>query len=106
MDYSLLFAFVFLFAFLGNLGNIAPVSDFLQGIVSGNEVLVGIAVSQIFSNIPAAILLSVFTENVKDLLIGVNLGGLGTLIVSMASFISYKFVIKEGVKSGKYLFLL
>jgi len=103
VDYSLLLTFVFLFVFIGNLGNIAPVSNFLQEIVSDNEVLVGVAASQIFSNVPAAILLSGFTENVKDLLIGVNLGGLGTIIASMASLISYKFIIKEGVKPGKYL---
>lgn len=102
-DYSLLLTFTFLFVFIGNLKNIAPISSFLHDIVNGNEVFAGIAASQIFSNVPAAILLSGFTGNVANLLIGVNLGGLGTLIASMASLISFKYVIKENVSSGKYL---
>ena len=103
VDYSLLFTFVFLFIFIGNLGEIKPISDFLKNIVNGNEVVVGVISSQVFSNVPAAILLSKFTENAKDLLIGVNLGGLGTLIASMASLISFKFVAKEKVNTGKYI---
>lgn len=103
VDYSLLLTFTFLFIFIGNLKNIAPVSDFLHSTVNGNEVLVGIASSQIFSNVPAAILLSGFTGNVSDLLIGVNLGGLGTLIASMASLISFKYIAKENVQSGRYI---
>lgn len=102
-DWSLLLTFVFLFIFIGNLKNIPSVSSFLGKTVSGNEVAVGIAASQIFSNVPAAILLSGFTDNIKDLLIGVNLGGLGTLIASMASLISFKLISKEGVASGKYI---
>ncbi len=103
VDYSLLFTFIFLFIFIGNLGEIKPISEFLKSIVNGNEVLVGIASSQIFSNVPATILLSKFTENAKNLLIGVNLGGLGTLIASMASLISFKFIAKEKVNTGKYV---
>lgn len=103
VDYSLLLTFIFLFIFIGNLKNIAPVSDFLRSIVDGNEVLVGIASSQIFSNVPAALLLSGFTGNIAGLLIGVNLGGLGTLIASMASLISFKYVAKENVSAGKYI---
>lgn len=103
VDYSLLFTFIFLFIFIGNLSEIKAISDFLKSIVNGNEVLVGIISSQVFSNVPATILLSKFTENVKDLLIGVNLGGLGTLIASMASLISFKFVAKEKVGTGKYI---
>ncbi len=103
VDYSLLFTFVFLFVFIGNLGKINVISDFLESIVKGNEVLVGVISSQVFSNVPACILLSNFTENAKDLLIGVNLGGLGTLIASMASLISFKFVAKENAGIGKYI---
>jgi Na+/H+ antiporter NhaD/arsenite permease-like protein len=103
IDYSLLFTFVFLFIFIGNLGEIRPISEFLKSIVNGNEVIVGVISSQVFSNVPAAILLSKFTENAKDLLIGVNLGGLGTLIASMASLISFKFIAKEKVNMGKYI---
>ena len=103
VDYSLLFTFIFLFIFIGNLGEIKPISEFLKSIVNGNEVIVGVASSQVFSNVPAAILLSKFTENAKDLLIGVNLGGLGTLIASMASLISFKFITKEKINTGKYI---
>ena len=103
VDYSLLFTFIFLFVFIGNLGNIGSVSGFLGETVKGNEVAAGIAASQVFSNVPAALLLSGFTDNIKDLLIGVNLGGLGTLIASMASLISFKFVAKEKISSGRYI---
>ncbi len=105
VDYSLLFTFLFLFIFIGNLGEIKPISGFLKNVVNENEVIVGIVSSQIFSNVPATILLSKFTENAHDLLIGVNLGGLGTLIASMASLISFKFVVKEKVGTGKYIFV-
>ncbi len=103
VDYSLLLTFAFLFIFIGNLKNIQPVNDFLSRIVNGNEVIAGIASSQIISNVPAAILLSGFTSNVADLLIGVNLGGLGTLIASMASLISFKYITKENVSGSKYI---
>ncbi|MBR2953840.1 MAG: citrate transporter [Clostridia bacterium] len=105
IDYSLLFTFVFLFIFIGNLGEIKPISEFLKTIVNSNEVIVGVISSQVFSNVPAAILLSKFTENARDLLIGVNLGGLGTLIASMASLISFKFIAKEKVSTGKYVLI-
>ncbi len=102
-DYSLLATFVFLFIFIGNLGRIEAVSNILGSLVSGNEVLVGIAASQVFSNVPAALLLSGFTDNAENLLIGVNLGGLGTLIASMASLISFKFIVKEDVSKSRYI---
>ncbi len=105
VDYSLLFTFIFLFIFIGNLGEIKPICELLKSIVNGNEVIVGIASSQVFSNVPAAILLSNFTENAKDLLVGVNIGGLGTLIASMASLISFKFIAKEKVGTGKYILI-
>lgn len=105
IDYSLLFTFVFLFIFIGNLGNIDYVSAFLQSAVRNNEVLVGVLSSQFLSNVPAAILLSAFTDNAKALLVGVNLGGLGTLIASMASLISFKLIQKQNVNIKKYLLL-
>lgn len=105
VDYSLLLTFVFLFIFIGNLGRIDVVSNLLSGIIVGNEVLVGVASSQVFSNVPAAILLSGFSNNARDLLVGVNLGGLGTLIASMASLISFKFVSKADAKSSRYIFV-
>lgn len=103
VDYSLLLTFVCLFVFVGNLGNIESISGYLHKVVSGNEVIAGVLASQVFSNVPAAILLSGFTENAKELLIGVNLGGLGTLIASMASLISFKFIQREKVQIIRYL---
>ena len=102
-DYSLLLTFTFLFIFIGNLKNIESVNNLLSNAVNGNELVAGIAASQIFSNVPAAILLSAFTSNISELLIGVNLGGLGTLIASMASLISFKYVVKEKVSASRYL---
>ncbi len=103
VDYSLLLTFTFLFIFIGNIGRITAVNDLLCRLVDGNEVFTAVLVSQLFSNVPTAILLSGFTGNAGALLIGVNLGGLGTLIASMASLISFKFVIKEGINIKEYI---
>lgn len=104
VDYSLLLTFVGFFIFIGNMGRIPAFSSFLQGIVEGNEVYTGIVASQVISNVPAALLLSGFTDKYEALLIGVNLGGLGTLIASMASLISYKLLAKEeSHRKGEYL---
>lgn len=102
-DYSLILTFVFLFIFIGNLGHIESISSWLSQTVGGNEVVVGVLTSQIFSNVPATILLSGFTDNASTLMVGVNIGGLGTLIASMASLISFKFIQKENVGTAKYL---
>lgn len=100
VDYSLLLTFAGFFIFTGNMGRLPAFHDFLERIVSGHELLAGIAASQIISNVPAALLLSGFTEDLSSLIIGVNIGGLGTLIASMASLISYKLVAgrEAGVK--------
>lgn len=100
VDYSLILTFVALFIFIGNLGRIEVFSGWLQHILTGHEVLVSILASQVTSNVPAAILLSGFTNNFRALIIGTNLGGLGTLIASMASLISYRQISRE-VPSGK-----
>lgn len=102
-DYGLLLTFIGFFIFIGNVKNISAVSEALASLVAGRELLVGIALSQVISNVPAAMLLSGFTSNYSDLLLGVNLGGLGTLIASMASMISYKiYAASSGAKAGKY----
>ena len=94
-DYSLILTFVALFIFIGNLGRIEAFSGWLQNILAGHEVLVSVLASQVTSNVPAAILLSGFTDNFRALIIGTNLGGLGTLIASMASLISYRQIANE-----------
>ena len=103
VDYSLLGTFTALFIFIGNLGRIAWFRDFLQSIITGREALTAVIASQVMSNVPAAILLSGFTDRFDSLIIGTNIGGLGTLIASMASLISFKYIAKEeGNLRGKY----
>ena len=104
VDYSLLFTFIFFFIFVGNVKNIPSISVSLSNIVRGREVAAGILLSQAVSNVPAAMLLSGFTTNYASLLLGVNIGGLGTLIASMASVISYKIYCSfPQAESGRYL---
>jgi len=106
VDYSLLLTFVGFFIFIGNMGRIPAIREFLQRIIAGREVVTAIVASQVISNVPAALLLSGFTENTAGLIVGTNLGGLGTLIASMASLISYKHVAKEaGEHKGRYIAL-
>lgn len=103
-DYALLVTFVSFFILIGNLGRISQIREALEYFVSGREILTGVLASQVISNVPAAVLLSGFTENYRDLLVGVNLGGLGTLIASMASLISFKLYTGHYKENrGKYL---
>ena len=103
VDYSLLLTFVAFFVFIGNLGRIPAFSGWLQAILAGREVLVAVLASQVTSNVPAALLLSGFTDETAALIIGTNLGGLGTLIASMASLISYRQIARElPEEKGRY----
>lgn len=103
VDYSLLLTFVGFFIFTGNMGKIQTVSNLLQQVIQGREVVLGVLISQCISNVPATLLLSGFTEEYKKLLLGVNIGGLGTLIASMASLISYKiFANTCNKEKGRY----
>lgn len=103
VDYSLLLTFVGFFIFTGNMGKIQTVSNLLQQVIQGREVALGVLISQCISNVPATLLLSGFTEEYKKLLLGVNIGGLGTLIASMASLISYKiFANTCNKEKGRY----
>jgi len=95
VDYSLLMTFVGFFVFIGNMGRIQAFSNFIESVIEGKEVITAVLSSQIMSNVPAALLLSGFTDNYKSLVIGTNLGGLGTLIASMASLISFKYIAKD-----------
>jgi len=103
-DYALLLTFIGFFVFVGNLGRVEAVSAWIASMLAGREVLVSALFSQVLSNVPAAILLSGFTDNFAALLQGVNIGGLGTIIASMASLISYKlYARKPYANSGKYM---
>ena len=105
VDYKLLLTFVFFFILIGNIGRIGMITNALEGLVTRYPVPASVLSSQIISNVPAAMLLSAFTENGKALVIGTNLGGLGTIIASMASLITYRFhsAIPEEQKSGSFL---
>ncbi len=103
VDYSLLLTFVGFFIFIGNMSAVPAVNGFLRSIIGGREVLVSVLSSQVISNVPAALLLSGFTSRLDLLMIGVNIGGLGTLIASMASLISYKYIAGcDGNIKGRY----
>lgn len=104
VDYSLLLTFVAFFIFIGNLGRIPAFSGWLQEFLTGREVLVAVLASQVTSNVPAALLLSGFTAETQALIIGTNLGGLGTLIASMASLISYRQIARELPQGKKQYF--
>ena len=97
VDYSLLLTFVGFFIFTKTLSTVPAFSDFVNSLLSSplKTYITGIAASQVISNVPAALLLSGFTENGAMLLLAVNVGGLGTLIASMASVISFKLYSAE-----------
>lgn len=104
VDYSLLLTFCGFFVFVGNMGNIQSIASLLEGWMQGREFIVAVLTSQVISNVPAALLLSGFTTDFRALLLGVNIGGLGTLIASMASLISYKAFAKSYPQQrGKYM---
>lgn len=103
VDYALLLTFVGFFVFIGNIGRVPAISQMVQELLEGREVWMSALFSQFMSNVPAAILLSGFTNRYQALLLGTNIGGLGTLIASMASLISYKLYAEEpGSSRGKY----
>lgn len=90
VDYGLLFTFVFFFIFSGNMSRIDVVRELFSTLLNKNTLLVSTASCQVISNVPTAILLSQFTDNYADLLVGVNIGGVGTLISSLASLITFR----------------
>ena len=97
VDYSLLLTFIFFFIFIGNISSLDSVQNFMVKLLNskGGTFFSSIILSQVISNVPATMLLSSFTNFYKELLVGVNIGGMGTLIASMASVISYKLYVKE-----------
>ncbi|MBP1560472.1 MAG: citrate transporter [Oscillospiraceae bacterium] len=104
VDYGLLLTFTFFFIFVGNIQNIEAVRTFVTDIIGGNEMLAAAAASQVISNVPAAFMLSGFTDNGRALVLGTNIGGLGTLVASLASVISFRIYLEtDGAKPVKYL---
>ncbi|WP_407392357.1 SLC13 family permease [Methanobrevibacter sp.] len=95
VDYYLLLTFIALFILIGNLESIPFFNSLFTKWIVGNEVLWGVLASQVISNVPAAMLLSGFSTNYEAIIVGINIGGLGTLIASMANLISYKILVRE-----------
>ncbi len=98
VDYPLLFTFVFFFIFSGNMARIEAVREFFSFLLGKSTLLFSVLSCQVISNVPSAILLSQFTENYKELLLGVNIGGVGTLISSLASLITFNEYSKRNPK--------
>lgn len=103
VNYSLLVTFVFFFVLIGNLGQIPAIRNAILTMLRGHELGISVLASQVVSNVPAAILLSGFTDKAEALIVGTNIGGLGTLIASMASIITFQlYVRRRGAQTGRY----
>ncbi len=103
-DFMLLLTFVAFFIFAGNLARIGAVATLLRRLLDGREYLTALLASQVVSNVPAAVLLAGFTDKARALLLGVNVGGLGTPIASLASLISMKlYAHSDHARTGRYL---
>jgi Na+/H+ antiporter NhaD/arsenite permease-like protein len=109
-DYPLILTFCAFFVFSGNLSNIPEVETFLGDLTNRYTLLTSVGVSQIISNVPAAVLLSKFTDNFESVLLGVNIGGVGTPVASLASLITIRYFIKyqpgKGLKFAKIFTIL
>ena len=104
VDYGLLFTFVFFFIFAGNMARVEAVRQAFSGLLEKSTLLFSVVSCQCISNVPSAILLSQFTDNYRDLLVGVNIGGVGTLIASLASLITFREYVKHNPgKTGYYI---
>lgn len=102
VDYPLLLTFVFFFIFAGNMARIGFVRSFFSVLLDKSTLLFSILSCQVISNVPSAILLSQFTSNYSDLLVGVNIGGVGTLISSLASLITFREYVTHNPSKVKY----
>ena len=106
VDYGLLFTFVAFFIFAGNMSRIPAVQTVLGGLMQKNPLIVSALSCQVISNVPSAILLSQFATGWRELLVGVNIGGAGTLIASLASLITFReYTTKTHGRTGKYILL-
>ena len=104
VDYPLLLTFVFFFIFAGNMGRIDAVRSFFSSLLEKDTLTFSTLSCQFISNVPSAILLSQFTDNYRALLVGVNIGGVGTLIASLASLITFREYVKHNPgKAGSYI---
>lgn len=102
VDYPLLFTFVAFFIFSGNMARIEAVREFFSFLLEKNTLVFSVLSCQVISNVPSAVLLSQFTDSYKELLLGVNIGGAGTLIASLASLITFREYIKSNPGEGLF----
>ena len=106
VDYPLLLTFAFFFVFSGNMSRIPPVRELVGRMLSHDVLIPSVISCQFISNVPTALLLSRFTDNYRELLLGVNIGGTGTLISSLASLITFsEFCTLYPDKKKHYLLL-
>ena len=106
VDYGLLGNFFFFFIFAGNLARIDAVNALISSLLEKDTLIVSILSCQVISNVPSAILLSKFTSDYPALLLGVNIGGTGTLIASLASLITFnEFRILYPKQTKKYILI-
>lgn len=104
VDYALLATFVCFFVFVGNISRMEAVQTYVSDMLTGRELIVSALLSQVISNVPAAVMLAGFTQNGSALLLGVDIGGFGTIIASLASLISFQiYRTARGAESGRYL---
>lgn len=104
VDWFLLLTFVMFFIFVGNAARIEQVRCFIGSLARGREILAGALSSQVISNVPAAVMLSSFTDNGRGLMLGVDIGGLGTPVASLASLISYRlYAAAPKARRGRYM---
>ncbi len=118
VDYPLLLTFVFFFVFSGNMSRIEPVKELFNYLLSKSTLVFSTLSCQVISNVPSAILLSEFTDNYRDLLVGVNIGGVGTVLSSLASLITLReyvnrhqgsttgYLVKFSIFNFGFLFIL
>ena len=106
VDYKLLALFLALFIAVGNLTHIPGLQERPAALLAGHEFWISLLLSQVVSNVPATVMLSPYTENYTALLLGVNIGGLGTLIASMASLISFKAYLSMRFHFARAYFLV
>ena len=104
VDYPLLLTFLMFFIFAGNMSRIGVIRDFMSTLLNKNTLLVSALSCQFISNVPSAVLLSQFTDNYKSLLLGVNVGGTGTIIASLASLITFSEFSRHQPENKKKYF--
>ena len=106
VDYALLLTFVFFFIFAGNMSRMEAVQSLLFMLLEKSTLVFSVLCCQVMSNVPTAVLLSHFTDNYRELLMGVNIGGAGTMIASLASLITYREYTRHNPEKKRFYFLL